>query len=70
MKKDERTKNILHRDFSRNIVTLKKQFEFYKPHEKVKFRLILEKKNNSFMNNNPSEISMLRKEKPDMALRP
>lgn len=65
MTKEQRTKNILHRDFSRNIVTLKKQFEFYKPHEKVRFRLILEKQSTAFMNNHPSEISLLRKEKHD-----
>ena len=68
--KEERTKNILHRDFSRHIITLKKQFEFYKPHEKVRFRLILEKQNTSFMNNPPSDISTVRKEKPDPTLKP
>ena len=70
MVKELRSKNILHRDFSRHITSLKKQFEFYKPHEKVRFRLLLEKQNTSFMNNPPSDISKIRKEKPDLALKP
>jgi len=60
---------VLDTELRRNMESLQRQFSFYKPHEKVRFRLILENQKTAFKLTGGGEHLQLVKEKPDGTLR-